>query len=103
MWDASFLSYFERVSRMMVKAFVMEGKIDLSARRPSRTRYATRMARRPRLTRAARHRCGDGSLGIGEGGGTWHNRESRPSVRAPSAFAGVRLPPGLIVWAVRCR
>jgi hypothetical protein len=34
MWDASFLSYFERVSRMMVKAFVMEGKIDLSARRP---------------------------------------------------------------------
>jgi hypothetical protein len=41
--------------------------------------------------------CFDGSPGFGEGGGMKHNRRSRPPVQAPSAFAGFRFPPEVIL------
>ena len=46
------------------------------------------------------HRCVDGSPGVGESGGM-HSRRSRPPVQAPSAFAGFRFPPGVILLASR--
>lgn len=38
---------------------------------------------------------------MGEGGGMKRNRRSRPPVQAPSAFAGFRFPPDVILLAVR--
>ena len=45
------------------------------------------------------HCCIDGSPRDGEGGGMKRNRRSRPPVQAPSAFAGFRFPPDVILLA----
>ena len=45
--------------------------------------------------------CDDGSPGVGEGVAMKRNRRSRLSVQAPSAFAGFRFPPEVILLAVR--
>ena len=45
--------------------------------------------------------CIDGWPGVAEGGGVNRTRRSRPPVQAPSAFAGFRFPPDVIMLAVR--
>ena len=47
------------------------------------------------------HCCIDGSPRDGESGGMKGNRRPRPPVQAPSAFAGFRFPPDVILLAVR--
>lgn len=48
-----------------------------------------------------RHCCTVGSPRDGEGGGMKRNRRPRPPVQGPSAFAGFRFPPDMILLAVR--
>ena len=45
--------------------------------------------------------CVDGSRGVGEGVWMKRHRRSRPPVQAPSAFAGFRFPPEVILLSVR--
>jgi len=47
------------------------------------------------------HCCIDGSPKLGEGAGMKRNRRPRPPAQAPSAFAGFRFPPSVILLAVR--
>jgi hypothetical protein len=47
------------------------------------------------------HCCVDGSPGVGEGGGMKRNRRSRPRVQSSSALAAFRVPPHVILLAVR--
>lgn len=48
-----------------------------------------------------RHCCFDGSPSCGEAEAMRRNRRARPPVQAPSAFAGFRFPPHVILLAVR--